>query len=181
MAVFGFSWVIPFAIGPLLAGLVMDNLDPNWLWYASGMVGLAAAGLFYLMELRVGRSRWAVVDDRLHVLEQLEQGRISAETASRLLEGMGTPEWERLTTPIPEAERRHVRIRVSDLASGAMKVDLRLPMALVNTVLKMGGQISPDLGGHHNGYLKELISRSIAQAGPQDIETDGERVEVSLE
>ncbi len=39
MAVFGFSWVIPFAIGPLLAGLVLDNLNPNWLWYAAGIAG----------------------------------------------------------------------------------------------------------------------------------------------
>lgn len=181
MAVFGFSWVIPFAIGPLLAGLVMDNLNPNWLWYASGMVGLVAAGLFYLMELRVGRSRWAVVDERLRVLEQLEQGRISAEAAGRMLEGMGEPEWGRLTTPTPEAERRHVRIRVSDLQTGAMKVDLRLPIALVNTVLNMGGQLAPGLAGHYNGHLKDLISRSVSLASPQDIEANGEKVEVSLE
>jgi MFS family permease len=28
--VMGFSWMIPWMIGPLLAGLIMDNGDPNW-------------------------------------------------------------------------------------------------------------------------------------------------------
>jgi MFS family permease len=42
MAVFGFSWGIPFAVGPLLAGLILDNLTPNLLWYFSGLVGLLA-------------------------------------------------------------------------------------------------------------------------------------------
>jgi MFS family permease len=43
MAVFGISWLIPGAIGPLLAGLIMDNGDPHWVWYASGILALVAA------------------------------------------------------------------------------------------------------------------------------------------
>jgi MFS family permease len=49
MAVYGFSWGIPYAVGPYLAGLIMDNADPRLLWYAAGMVGiLAVAGFLYL-------------------------------------------------------------------------------------------------------------------------------------
>ncbi len=49
MAVFGFSWGIPYAVGPYLAGLIMDNADPRLLWYAAGLVGLlAVAGFLYL-------------------------------------------------------------------------------------------------------------------------------------
>jgi MFS family permease len=40
--IYGNSWGISFAVGPYLAGLVMDNYDPNWLWYACGIVGMAA-------------------------------------------------------------------------------------------------------------------------------------------
>lgn len=43
MAMFGFSWAIPAMIGPLLAGLTMDNLDPRWVWYSVGLIGLVAA------------------------------------------------------------------------------------------------------------------------------------------
>jgi len=52
MAVFGFSWSIPFAIGPLLAGLIMDNLNPDWVWFAAGLLGLITVGGFLLLHLR---------------------------------------------------------------------------------------------------------------------------------
>ncbi len=42
MAIFGISWMIPFAVGPYLAGLIMDNTDPRWVWYAAGIVGIVA-------------------------------------------------------------------------------------------------------------------------------------------
>ncbi|MGD1995135.1 MAG: MFS transporter [Anaerolineae bacterium] len=63
MAAYGFSWVVPTVVGPPLAGLIMDNLDPRWLWYAVGLVGLLAAGAFALLRRRVerpaGRARTA--------------------------------------------------------------------------------------------------------------------------
>jgi MFS family permease len=40
--VYGNSWGISFAVGPYLAGLVMDNYDPNLLWYACGIIGMMA-------------------------------------------------------------------------------------------------------------------------------------------
>lgn len=43
MAVFGISWLIPGAVGPLLAGLVMDAGKPLWVWYASGILATLAA------------------------------------------------------------------------------------------------------------------------------------------
>jgi MFS family permease len=52
MAVFGFSWTIPNAIGPLLAGLVMDNYNPNWIWYGAGIFMLGAAAIFSTLHSR---------------------------------------------------------------------------------------------------------------------------------
>jgi MFS family permease len=40
--IYGNSWAISFAVGPYLAGLIMDNYDPNWLWYACLIVGAVA-------------------------------------------------------------------------------------------------------------------------------------------
>ncbi len=55
MAFFGFSFAVPFAIGPLLAGLVIDYYDPNWVWYAGGIFGLISAAMFGLMYIRSSR------------------------------------------------------------------------------------------------------------------------------
>ena len=54
MATYGFSWVIPAAVGPILAGVVMDYADPHWVWYGTAIVGFAAAGVFLLLRQRVG-------------------------------------------------------------------------------------------------------------------------------
>jgi MFS family permease len=40
--VYGLSWGISFATGPWLAGQIMDNYNPNWLWYACGIIGIFA-------------------------------------------------------------------------------------------------------------------------------------------
>jgi MFS family permease len=56
MAVFGFSWMIPSAVGMFLAGLIMDYGDPRWVWYASGIVGVLAAAAFYGLHLHESRS-----------------------------------------------------------------------------------------------------------------------------
>jgi len=41
--VMGFSWMIPWMIGPLIAGLIMDYGDPNWVWYGSAILGVVSA------------------------------------------------------------------------------------------------------------------------------------------
>jgi MFS family permease len=52
-AIFGnLAWGIPFAIGPWLAGLIVDNVNPNWLWYACGIVGMLSV-LGYLILHRI--------------------------------------------------------------------------------------------------------------------------------
>ncbi|GAI81253.1 unnamed protein product, partial [marine sediment metagenome] len=53
MAVYGYSWTVSFAFGPLLAGLIMDNHNPIWVWYLAGIVGLGATAIFILLHRQV--------------------------------------------------------------------------------------------------------------------------------
>jgi MFS family permease len=50
--IYNLSWGVAYAAGPLLAGMVMDHFNPNWLWYACGLLGAAAAGGFVLLNAR---------------------------------------------------------------------------------------------------------------------------------
>ncbi len=54
LAMFGFSYSIPFAVGPLLAGLIMDNYDPHWVWYASGILGILGVFGYLWLQSKVG-------------------------------------------------------------------------------------------------------------------------------
>lgn len=53
MAVFSISWSIPFAIGPLLAGIVLDNTNPDYLWYLAGLIGFLAVFSFLWLHRQV--------------------------------------------------------------------------------------------------------------------------------
>jgi MFS family permease len=55
MAIHGFSWIIPFAFGPILAGFVLDNYDPRWLWYIAGGIGLLAVLGFLSLQRRMNK------------------------------------------------------------------------------------------------------------------------------
>jgi MFS family permease len=49
MALFGLSWGIPWMFGPLAAGLILDNIHPNGVWYAAAIIAsLAVLGYLYL-------------------------------------------------------------------------------------------------------------------------------------
>ncbi len=52
MAVFGFSWAIPAAVGPLLAGLIMDYSNPDWVWYAAFLLAIIAVATFLWLSSR---------------------------------------------------------------------------------------------------------------------------------
>ena len=55
MAVFSFAWAIPATLGPTLAGIILDNYNPNLLWYLGGIICLISVLGFYLLHLRLGK------------------------------------------------------------------------------------------------------------------------------
>jgi len=65
MAIAGFSFGIPYAVGPLLAGLILDNTRAEVLWWAAGIVGLFSV-MIYL---------------RLHRVEELKPAAVAVEAA----------------------------------------------------------------------------------------------------
>jgi MFS family permease len=52
MAIGNFSWILPISIGPLGAGLIMDHLDPRFVWFAAGISGLLSVIGFLFLHLR---------------------------------------------------------------------------------------------------------------------------------
>ena len=49
MAISNFAWILPIAIGPLGAGMIMDNYDPRLVWYIAGAVGMVSVIGFLLL------------------------------------------------------------------------------------------------------------------------------------
>lgn len=70
MAMFGFSWAIPSAAGPYLAGLVMDNGNPDAVWYLCAVGGaIGIVGYLTLHRIFTAKDRVTTIEEA----EALEQ------------------------------------------------------------------------------------------------------------
>ena len=49
MAVYGYAHIIPSLVGVLAAGLIMDNMNPNWVWYIGGLLAFFAAFAYLVL------------------------------------------------------------------------------------------------------------------------------------
>ena len=57
MAMFGLGWAIPQTIGPAAAGMIIDNLNPNLLWYIGGLLCIISAFGYLVLHARLGRQK----------------------------------------------------------------------------------------------------------------------------
>ena len=84
----------------------------------------------------------------MQILKMIQEGKISADEGAKLLEVLnaGTKSDKRPPSPplppgAPGSDARWFRVRVTDLRSGKNKVNVNIPMGLVNVGLKMGARL----------------------------------------
>lgn len=123
--------------------------------------------------------------ERLRILKMVEEGKISAEDGSRLLEAMSASEPKRSQIPPPGASGtagRWLRVRVTDARTGRNKVNVTIPMGLVDVGLKMGARFAPEMDGFDLAQLAEMVKSGATGklVEVQDNE-DGELVEIYIE
>ena len=54
MAAYHLGWGIAASVGPLAAGIIIDNYNPNWVWYASGIICSMVALGYFVLKTRKG-------------------------------------------------------------------------------------------------------------------------------
>lgn len=54
MAAYGLCVSVPAALGPAAAGIVIDNYNPDLLWYLGALLCAISAGSFYALHIRLG-------------------------------------------------------------------------------------------------------------------------------
>jgi len=57
MAVSGLVWSIPATVGPVAAGYIIDNYNPNLVWYIGGFICLISAIGYYTIHLGLGEQK----------------------------------------------------------------------------------------------------------------------------
>lgn len=127
----------------------------------------------------------ATTEERLKILKMIEEGKISAEDGAKLLSalsGGARPATAPMGGPLPGSAARYLRVRVTDTLTGKAKVNINLPISLVNVGMKIGARFAPELGEDDAAAIVEAI-RSNAMGKIIDVEdeADGEHVEIFIE
>jgi len=124
----------------------------------------------------------ATADERLKVLQMLEDGKITAEEAADLLRAL---QGGRRAAPAGtglEGKPRFLRIQVTDLDTDTAKVNVTVPYGLVSVGLRMAERFAPEFEGIDMEELENLIASGMLGKIVEVIdEEDNERVEVYVE
>ena len=139
----------------------------------------------------------ATTEERMKILQMVAEGKITPEEAAQLLEAItdAPPAPPKRTTaaaafgaapsstPAQTGRRpRWLRVRVTDTDTGRPRVNVRLPISMVNVGLKMGTRFAPQVEGLDADQLMSIIeSGEMGQIVDVYDEEDGEHVEVFLE
>jgi len=123
------------------------------------------------------------IEERMQILKMIEEGKISAEEGAKLLAALAAGSKTDVSRREPAGgSAKQFRVRVTDLASGRNKVNINIPMSLVNVGLKMGARFAPDIEGINFDEIVAAI-KSGSQGKIVDVvdDEDGERVEIYVE
>jgi hypothetical protein len=125
-----------------------------------------------------------VPEERLKVLQMLEDGKISSEEAAGLLRAL---EGGRRTTSAASAadlEGRFMRIQVTDTVTGAARVNVSVPLKLVSVGLRIAERFVDDedrAGFDRNALEGLLTSGALGKVIEVVDEEEHERVEIFVD
>ena len=125
----------------------------------------------------------ATVEERMKILKMIEEGKISASDGAELLRALDRDGISKPSEPLKgTSPAKWFRVRITDVATGKNKVNVNIPMGLVNVGMKMGARFSPELEGMDFDEITELV-KSGSHGKVMDVidEEEGERVEIFIE
>ena len=130
----------------------------------------------------------ASVEERMKVLKMIEEGKITAEEGTKLLAALDEtrkPGRGPMTPPVPPgapSPARWLRIRETDAVTEKSKVNVTIPMGLVNVGLKMGARFAPETEGLDWQQVSDAINSGMVGKIIDVVDDeDGEHVEIYVE
>lgn len=130
-------------------------------------------------------------EERLKILNLVQQGKITPREGIRLLEALDKSRAPQPSFPPPPPPPpptfmpggpRWLRVRVTDTVSGKTRVNVRLPVTVLNAGVKIGARFSPEIKQEQMGEILDAIrAGEVGQVVDVYNDEDGEHVEVLLE
>ena len=123
----------------------------------------------------------SISEERMRILKMVAEKQITAEEGARLLEALRASEGEAASRS-ESAKPRWLRVRVTDRATGKSKVNVNVPVGLLDVGLRMGARFAPDMAGMDLQAVQAAIKDGMqGRILDVDDEEDNERVEIFVE
>lgn len=124
-------------------------------------------------------------EERMKILKMIEEGKISADDASKLLAALSDT---RRGVPMPPrppgapGSPRWLRIRVTDTRTGRSKASVQIPLALVDAGMKIGAHFAPEVEGVDMTNVMDALRMGVTgKIIDVTDDEDGEHVEIYVE
>lgn len=125
-------------------------------------------------------------EERLKILKMIQEGKITAEEGAKLLKALTSSSQKprRPQTVRPAGGARWLRVRVTDMSSGKSKVNVNLPLKLVDAGLSIAAQFAPEdieVEGLMDAVNEAINDNMIGKIVDVVDGEDGEHIEVFIE
>lgn len=122
-------------------------------------------------------------DERMKILKMINDGKISAEEGSRLLSALSQRSDKPNRTARHSLSNQMLRVRVTDMSTGKAKVNINVPIKLVNAGINIAAQFIPEM---ESAQMMEAVKEALAENLSGKIvdvidEEDQEHVEIFIE
>ncbi len=124
----------------------------------------------------------ATTEERMKILQMIQDGKVSAEDGAKLLAALTESKKRRSQNVSQSSAGHYMRIRVTDLNSGKSKVNVNLPLSLVDAGLNIASSFMPDINGNNMDTVSEAIRNGMTGL-VVDVEDheDGEHIQIFIE
>lgn len=125
----------------------------------------------------------ATPDERMRILKMIQEGKITAEEGAKLLTALREGRKD-VRTAVPAAPVRlnkgWLRVRVTDISTGKTKVNVNLPLGLVDAGMNIATQFAPEI---NFAQIAEAVRAGQLEGKIVDVmdEEDGEHIEVYVD
>ncbi|NOQ38722.1 MAG: hypothetical protein GQ562_00235 [Anaerolineales bacterium] len=122
-------------------------------------------------------------EERMKILNMINEGKITAEEGSKLLSALTRRSEKSKKVSKRGLTGQWLRVRVTDMSTGKAKVNVNVPMKLVDAGLNIAAQFTPEMeGAQMMDAVKEALAENI-QGKIVDVvdEEDQEHVEIFIE
>jgi len=125
----------------------------------------------------------ATSEERLKILQMIQDGKISAEDGAKLLAALSESGKTRRTRIVSRSgESRYMRVKVTDTFSGKTKVSVNLPLGLVDAGLNIAANFMPNMGVDAAEEISSAINEGLTGKIVDVMdEEDGEHIEIFID